>query len=385
MTELAWHAPRSILEICELIATQALPGWPEGVALPAEILHSAAGGAIAVEDAEGTPVVVLQPEGESWRVSQQRAFAHGPLRSWRRTPADLSSADNFVAVALTRGLSAAEVRQAEELASGRTLMWFPVIGEGQRVDLPQAALVRATAALGEVVPLAIPASLTAADPAALGTVLASYGAQETLIFDSAASVELAEPFALELQRSVPRPADRGVTLFFTGLSGSGKSTVAKALADRLEVDGRRRISMLDGDEVRRLLSAGLSFSRADRDLNIRRIGYVATEVTRHGGIAICAPIAPFAQVRDQVGDDIAEVGDFVLIHISTSLEECERRDRKGLYAKARRGEIPDFTGISSPYEEPTNAQLVIDTAEHSVSECVDLVWALMTERGYLAE
>jgi sulfate adenylyltransferase len=175
-----------------------------------------------------------------------------------------------------------------------------------------------------------------------------------------------------------------VTVFFTGLSGSGKSTVAKALQQRLADDGRRAVSMLDGDEVRRLLSAGLGFSRADRDLNIRRIGFVAAEVGRHGGLAICAPIAPFAEVRAEVRALVEAVGDFILVHVSTPLEVCEARDRKGLYAKARRGEIADFTGISSPYEEPTDAELVIDTSRRSVPEAVQLVWDLLTERGYLA-
>jgi sulfate adenylyltransferase len=174
-----------------------------------------------------------------------------------------------------------------------------------------------------------------------------------------------------------------VTVFFTGLSGSGKSTVAKALAERVEE--RRTVSLLDGDEVRRLLSAGLTFSRADRDLNVRRIGFVAAEVTRHGGVAICAPIAPFDQAREQVRAGIEEVGDFVLVHVSTSLEECERRDRKGLYAKARQGLIPDFTGISSPYEEPANADLTLDTEKLTVAEAVDRVGQLLESRGYLGK
>jgi sulfate adenylyltransferase len=144
------------------------------------------------------------------------------------------------------------------------------------------------------------------------------------------------------------------------------------------------VSLLDGDEVRRMLSAGLGFSRADRDLNIRRIGFVATEVSRHGGIAICAPIAPFAQTRAQVRASVEEVGDFVLIHVSTPLAECERRDRKGLYAKARQGLIPDFTGISSPYEVPVDADLRLDTSRMDSGEALAGVWALLADRGYLA-
>ncbi|HEX2808919.1 MAG TPA: adenylyl-sulfate kinase, partial [Kineosporiaceae bacterium] len=195
---------------------------------------------------------------------------------------------------------------------------------------------------------------------------------------------LAHPaFTVELARAARPPHRRGVTVFFTGLSGSGKSTIAKLFAERLIDDGRRTVTLLDGDEVRRLLSHGLGFSREDRDLNIRRIGYVATEVTRHGGVAVCAPIAPFAQVRAEVRAAVEEVGEMVLVHVSTPLAECERRDRKGLYARARRGEIPDFTGISSPYEVPADADLRIDTTGRAVAECVDLLWRPFEARGYL--
>ncbi len=159
--------------------------------------------------------------------------------------------------------------------------------------------------------------------------------------------------------------------------------MAKALTERLLDRTTRTVSLLDGDEVRRMLSAGLTFSRADRDLNIRRIGFVAAEITRHGGLAVCAPIAPFESVRAEVRAGVEQVGDFVLVHVSTPLEECERRDRKGLYAKARRGEIPDFTGISSPYDVPADPELRIDTTGISIDEAVEKVWALLTERGYL--
>ena len=142
-------------------------------------------------------------------------------------------------------------------------------------------------------------------------------------------------------------------LFFTGLSGSGKSTVAQAVIDALLEHGERTVTSLDGDVVRRNLSAGLTFSREDRETNIRRIGWVAAEISRHGGVAVCSPIAPFDATRQDVrAMTDAAGGAFFLVHVATPLEECERRDRKGLYAKARRGEIPDFTGISSPYEEP---------------------------------
>ncbi len=156
----------------------------------------------------------------------------------------------------------------------------------------------------------------------------------------------------------PPSGERGLVLFFTGLSGSGKSTVAQAVIDTLLEAGERTVTSLDGDVVRRNLSAGLTFSKEDRETNIRRIGWVAAEISRHGGVAVCSPIAPFDSTRKQVRAMVDEAGgEFVLVHIATPLEECERRDRKGLYAKARRGEIPEFTGISSPYEEPEDALL----------------------------
>jgi sulfate adenylyltransferase len=191
--------------------------------------------------------------------------------------------------------------------------------------------------------------------------------------------------ARELRR-VRRPrSERGIVLFLTGLSGSGKSTIARDLADVLAERSDRQVSLLDGDLVRQLLSAGLNFSRTDRDLNIARIGFVAAEVARHGGIAICAPIAPFASARAKVRQMVSEVGDFFLIHVATPLEVCEQRDRKGLYAKARAGEITQFTGVSDPYEEPTDAELVIDTSAVSRPEAVQTVLRMLTSGGWLTE
>jgi sulfate adenylyltransferase len=189
----------------------------------------------------------------------------------------------------------------------------------------------------------------------------------------------------ELHRARPPRRDRGVVIFFTGLSGSGKSTIARALRDALAERGDRTVSLLDGDLVRQLLSAGLTFSRADRDLNIARIGYVATEVARHGGIAICAPIAPYEAARARVRRMVSEVGDFLLIHVATPVEVCEARDRKGLYAKARAGLIDHFTGVSDPYEEPRNADLTIDTSVMTRQEAVDAVLSLLTTGGWLKD
>jgi sulfate adenylyltransferase len=189
--------------------------------------------------------------------------------------------------------------------------------------------------------------------------------------------------ARELRRARPPRSARGFVLFLTGLSGSGKSTIARDLRDVLSERGDRQVSLLDGDLVRTMLSAGLTFSRADRDLNIARIGFVAAEIARHGGIAICAPIAPFASARARVREMVSEVGDFLLIHVATPVEVCEARDRKGLYAKARAGLIGQFTGVSDPYEEPTDADLVIDTSLLTEQEAVAAVLRLLASGGWL--
>jgi len=189
--------------------------------------------------------------------------------------------------------------------------------------------------------------------------------------------------AAELRRARPPRSARGVVVFFTGLSGSGKSTLARDLRDALLERGGRTVSLLDGDTVRRLLSAGLTFSREDRDLNIARIGFVATEVARNGGIAICAPIAPYAAARAGVRRMVSEVGDFVLVHVATPLAVCEARDRKGLYAQARAGVIGSFTGVSDPYEEPDDADLVIDTSQISRRDAVTAVLDYLTRGGWL--
>jgi len=165
----------------------------------------------------------------------------------------------------------------------------------------------------------------------------------------------------ELRKLHPPRHEQGFTVFFTGLSGSGKSTIANALLVKLLEVGGRRVTLLDGDLVRKNLSSELGFSKEHRDLNILRIGYVASEITKFGGIAICAPIAPYAATRRSVRRQIEPYGGFLEIHVATPLEVCEQRDRKGLYAKARAGVIKEFTGISDPYEEPENPEMRIDT------------------------
>ncbi len=402
-----WHPPAELLEFAELVLTGVLARLPPG--LP----QAPQAGPVVLEDAEGTPVAILDPGAER-ALTPLRPFGQGPLRGARCTPSQVHQrwaefgvvpGSDILAVPITGSLSTDAVKAIDDQAAGRPVLWIAVAGPGRTRDLPPVPLWRAVAALAgqspeaaQAVPLVLPPAPAGGDDAGLVEEAArAFGATEVWLESPpgprpARAAGLGPPsgmhhlFARAGQgRAQPRRY-RGATIFFTGLSGSGKSTVAKALAERIsegDDEPGRTVSLLDGDEVRRLLSAGLGFSRADRDLNILRIGFVAAEITRHGGMAICAPIAPFAATREQVRERISAAGDFVLIHVNTPLAECERRDRKGLYAQARAGQIPEFTGISSPYEEPQDADLRLDTSNLSLDECVDQVLALVRARGLL--
>src|SRR3954469_15873269 len=172
------------------------------------------------------------------------------------------------------------------------------------------------------------------------------------------------------------PRRPGVTVFLTGLSGAGKSTIADALIAELEREGRP-VTVLDGDVVRTHLSSELSFSKEHRDLNIRRIGFVAGEVVKHGGTVVVAAIAPYEQAREEARTLVEKHGRFLLVHVSTPLEVAEQRDVKGLYAKARAGEIPSFTGVSDPYEPPSRAEVVLDTSVTPLGESVGRIRAVI--------
>lgn len=187
----------------------------------------------------------------------------------------------------------------------------------------------------------------------------------------------------ELRKVCPPRARQGITLFFTGLSGSGKSTLAKIIYAKFIEDGGRPVSLLDGDIVRQHLSSELGFSKPHRDLNVRRIGFVASEITKNGGVAICAPIAPYMATRRAVRDMIEQHGAFIEIYVATPLDVCESRDRKGLYAKARKGLIPEFTGVNDPYEEPEHPELRIDTSHLSPMQATQEIFLYLLREGYL--
>ena len=321
------------LDDLELIVSGALPG-PLELELPEEVAGpAAAASAVELVDPEGLPLALVSwPGGE---VTPLARPAYGPFRRLHLTPAEAR----------------------ERHPDGFTLV--PIGGVSDR----PALLRRALAAYDAVVAVPI-----APDDPRLPQVVAAYGDPQV-----APAVEL----------PAPPPSEQGLVIFFTGLSGSGKSTLARALMDRILEAGERTVTSLDGDVVRRNLSAGLSFSKEDRETNIRRIGWVAAEIARHGGLAVCSPIAPFDATRQQVRSYVEEAGGaFFLVHVATPLEECERRDRKGLYAKARAGVIPEFTGISSPYEAPADADVVVDTTGRTIEDALGDVVAGLAARGF---
>jgi sulfate adenylyltransferase len=187
----------------------------------------------------------------------------------------------------------------------------------------------------------------------------------------------------EIRRAFPPPRRRGFTVFMTGLSGAGKSTIARVLYAKFLERGDRPVTLLDGDIVRRNLSSKLTFSKEDRDINVRRIGFVASEITKNRGIAICAPIAPYEITRREIRQVIEQYGGFFEIHIATPLETCEQRDRKGMYAKARAGLIKGFTGVDDPYEIPVNPEAVVDTTDITPDEAARQILVALGQKGFI--
>ena len=371
--------------------------------LPREAVSAIAdkGGVVLVDD-EGAPVAAVSRHGT---VEARSHPASGSYRHLALGPTAVTEHGPWSGVLLRRPLLAAEVSALAEIGEDSPVL---LLVRSVDAEVPVDTLIKATQAAAAQIPGSLVATVpfarrdTAEDDQELGRiVLHNHAATPVDVLeddqewdrvataldsdDEATLHEMMDPASLAVLRHWrPRRSERGLVVFFTGLSGSGKSTVARGLVDRLhETD--RTLTVLDGDVARRLLSSGLTFSREDRDLNIRRLGWVGAEVARHGGVGVLAPIAPFAITRAEVRAMVEAQGVLVLVWISTPLEECERRDRKGLYAKARRGEIPDFTGISSPYDEPDDADLVIDTTHVSVDEAVRQVWDYLVEGGWVSE
>lgn len=357
MVAVPQHSPSPrILDDLELQAMGVLP--PPGLAdldVPRDLAGAAA---VELVDPEGLPLARVHLAGDgAGRIESLARPAHGPFRRLRLSPGEVRDRHpGAVVVPVETPLTAAQL--ADVRGAEGAVVLLVLAGAGWPAALSPLALVRSTVAAVRdapdvhvvVVPLARTGDPTR-DAERRRRVLAAYG-------EGAAVAEL--PGGDTTGTPVAEPS--GVVVFFTGLSGSGKSTLARALVDEVLETTDRTVTSLDGDVVRRTLSAGLSFSPADRETNIRRIGWVAAEIARHGGVAVCSPIAPYDATRREVRRMVEEAGGrFVLVHVATPVEECERRDRKGLYAKARAGEIGDFTGISAPYEVPADADVVVDT------------------------
>lgn len=352
------------------------------LAVPAEL---AGADVLELVDQENTPLALVRvdatyPAGELVGVAgpvtpYERAAPEGqPARAGRLTSATLT-------VPVSAPLTMPDLHAIECAARGSSVLLLALAGHERPVGCSGSGLVRATRAAArllpdarvEVVPLAR-RNDALADERLRERVIAAYAPGE--IFECTGEGPLPDPVVDVLggERS------GGVVVFFTGLSGSGKSTLARALHEAITANGRA-VTRLDGDVVRRNLSAGLTFSKQDRETNIRRIAWVAAEIGKHGGFAICSPIAPFDAGRRQARAMAEQAGGtFVLVHVATPLAECERRDRKGLYAKARRGEIDEFTGISSPYESPRDADIRIDTTRCGVRDAVAELLRLLDER-----
>jgi sulfate adenylyltransferase len=401
------------LDLLELVLGGALPALPPLPGVPPR-------GEAVLIDRENTPLARI---GDGQVVEPLRPPARGSGPVWDptlRRPATVvrdavaaARGDGpVIAVVVDTLPTNHDVAAALEATAGASavLCAVPVArGRHEAGRASWAGLTRAGRGLAEwlgarrsgvpVIPVVVP--WPAADEAAfagdarldLGAVLAAYGATDTIrltalrttsepdpVADQPAAFEQAvraayPPFSADevLRMARTTPATPGAVIFFTGLSGSGKSTIARALADELVDDGGRSVTLLDGDDVRRLLSADLGFDAASREANIARIGYVASLVATHGGIAVAAPIAPFAAGRRAARAMVEPPAVFVLVHVSTPLSVCEARDRKGMYARARAGQIAEFTGISSPYEPPDDADVVIDTSTTDVATAVAAV------------
>jgi sulfate adenylyltransferase len=351
------------------------PGSAVTLTLPEEFDPAAT---VELVDPEGLPLARVTSDGGVLPLSHAQ---FGPFRRLHLTPTQVQEQyDGAVFVPVTGPLTTTDL---DSLADAERVVLLALTGAGTPEQMSPVGLIRATlAAAGHLKDAAVVAVPLAShgDPAVdheLGVrVVRNYAGRGEVRALASGESELPADVADIVEHDRPAPDRRGLVLFFTGLSGSGKSTIARAVQDRVLESGLRTVTSLDGDVVRRNLSAGLTFSKEDRETNIRRIGWVAAEISRHGGIAICSPIAPFDATRKQVRHMVEEAGgEFFLVHVATPLEECERRDRKGLYARARSGEIPEFTGISSPYEEPEDAAVRVDTTGRSIEECVDQVFA----------
>jgi sulfate adenylyltransferase len=380
-------------------------------ATPDELDRALVAGGLIIGDCEATPVGSLTdlttgPDGDR---------IEGRLVAVETSALPLRQGESRVVVVAERPLTEPDLQHLRKLNSDEVVLVVPTAGPTPD-GLPAAVLRQCLEAVAPdeftILPLPISWRGTTVDDALAHSVTTALDgthlfrtrpatevhrhAGDLLWVDALERVQMARKTPATnpdellakvlpvLTRWRPPRHSRGLVVFFTGLSGSGKSTLAKALAEHLTAQVDRTVTLLDGDVVRRMLSSGLGFDRAGRDLNVRRIGFVAAEVARHGGIAVCAPIAPYDESRAAVREMVEAVGDLVLVHVATPLAECERRDVKGLYRKARAGVVTQFTGISDPYDEPVDAELRIDTSDMSPAESLAVVTEYLVKGGWLA-
>jgi sulfate adenylyltransferase len=409
------------LDALELALGGGLPGLPSWIGIDLE-----AEGVLT--DSDNTPLAHFRP-GQTGKSDLRalRPMPGGTGAQWdpamRRSAADIRQAvrdmvgeGRVLSVVVDDLPTLVDVREAVDAirsAGSAAVLWAVPLARssGRNVVVGPAGLARAARGVGAlvaeqtglpVIPVIVP--MPGRDVGGLDDILSRYGSDETLRLRDLRSVETVErlatlPAALEREvRAVypeasaaellaahERSGPSGAVVFFTGLSGSGKSTIARALADDL-MDRGSQVTLLDGDEVRQHLSSELGFDVASRERNIDRIAYVASLVATHRGIAVAAPIAPFASGRAAARAMIERHGAFLLVFVDTPLEVCEMRDRKGLYAEARAGRIPDFTGIDSPYEAPEDADVVIETVTTGVADAVERIReALFLQIGRASE
>ena len=410
VTQLPQHSPTpKELDDLELLShgviePSAFTDDPAGVTLmlPSEL--AVEGTTVELVDPEGVPLARVTVEstytvddqhtGVVGRVEPLQHNEYGAYRRLHLSPQQVRTQHpDAVTVPVAGPLTEEDLRSIQAVAADRPVTLLALTGAGtpshEGRPMSGVGLIRATL---EAARLLHGATVVAVPVASRGDADADQAFGERVVHAYATGKVVGVTGEGDLPQSVqevvdfelPPPGEQGLVVFFTGLSGSGKSTLARALHDVVLERGERTITSLDGDVVRRNLSAGLTFSKADRETNIRRIGWVAAEISRHGGVAICSPIAPFDETRQQVRQHVADAGGaFFLVHVATTVEECERRDRKGLYAKARRGEIPEFTGISSPYEEPADADVVVDTTGRTIDDCLAEIIEALESEGHI--
>lgn len=359
-------------------------------------------GGLDITEPEGVPVAVVTIE-DTYAISEDRVGVIGsvrPLRgNSRRAFRELyvspsasrtTLSPDTVTVPVDSPLTEQDIAAIKEM--GRPVLFLALTGAGTPRGVSAVALVRATRAAAEgiedaaVIAVPVAARPTADRDAAFRARVIDAYAPSADVWWPTGEGKLPESVARVLEQERPSGLHRGAVVFFTGLSGSGKSTLAQGLCNHLLETGGRTVTLLDGDRVRRNLSRGLDFSRRGREMNIERIAWVAAEVARHGGLAVCCPIAPFDRTRKLARAMASDVGaSFVLVHVATPIEVCEARDRKDLYVRARRGEIAEFTGISSPYEVPDDADLTVDSSAGGTSELLSELLVFLQGRGILPD